>query len=107
MTSTSTRNSRRLISLVGLSIAGAIVAGACGTTSPIAQYRKEHQIDDDNTTVVRGTRDTATGAPMPPRRQGPHRQHHEDLHGGVGATARGGGQAPAHRHRRAMASGHG
>jgi D-alanyl-D-alanine carboxypeptidase len=83
---TSARTYRRL-PLLGLSVAGAVLLGACGSTSPIAQFEKEHQIDEDMevlvakgipgvvvafnegdhiTTVARGTRDVRTAEPMRP-----------------------------------------
>jgi D-alanyl-D-alanine carboxypeptidase len=85
MTSSTTRTRRRLVPLLGLSVAAAVVVGACGSSSPVAQFKKEHQIDKDMdalvakgipgvvvafnegdhiTTVVRGQRDLTTATPM-------------------------------------------
>jgi D-alanyl-D-alanine carboxypeptidase len=86
MTSNSSRTIRRLLPLLGLSVAGALAVAACGS-DPVAQFKKENQIDDDMealvakgipgvvvsfnegehiTTMVSGTRDVTTAEPMQP-----------------------------------------
>ncbi len=51
MTSNSSRTIRRLLPLLGLSVAGALAVAACGS-DPVAQFKKENQIDEDMGALV-------------------------------------------------------